>query len=169
MHNLYLFRHGQTNENMSGVRYGAASRGYLSPLGILQATELAQKLADKKLDVFITSPYHRAVHTAVIVGHNHSEAPIITDERLCEATFYHTDNPTPNEAAELNNVLLRVKAVLDDILKTNYENIAIVSHGGITRAILAVCGYKINDIENADCFHLMGTNNNWQLINDISQ
>lgn len=165
--NLYLFRHGQTNENAEHKRYGMASGGYLTELGQAQAEELAVKLAKAKIDVIYASPYLRSVHTAVIVGQKHNEAMIITDERLREGVYYWWDNQTAQEQQETTETLARVKAALSDILQTNYQNIAIATHGGITRALMVACGYKIEGIANTECFHLCGDGDKWELVSDI--
>lgn len=165
--NLYLFRHGQTNENAEHKRYGMASGGYLTELGQRQAEELANKLADAKIDVIYASPYQRSVHTAVIVGKKHSEAMIITDERLREGVYYWWDDQTDEQKQETTETLARVKTALSDILQTNYQNIAIASHGGITRALMAACGYQVEGIDNTECFHLRGDGDKWKLISDI--
>ena len=164
MKNLYLFRHGQTNENAAGKRYGLASGGWLTDQGIQQASELAQKLADAQIDVFFASPYQRSVHTAMIVAQKHQEAIILTDYRLREGVFFWWDNQSEDNINEAKETLARVKSALDDILKTDYENIAIATHGGITRAIMALLGFKIEGIENTKCFHVRGDGTSWELV-----
>jgi len=51
---LYLFRHGETEDNKNRV-FSGRRNSLLTPKGIEQAKELAEKLKDKKIDVAIFS------------------------------------------------------------------------------------------------------------------
>ena len=63
---FYFFRHGQTNENKSGVTYGNALEAYLTDDGIAQAEKLGEYLSDKDIEVVYSSPLKRAIQTAEI-------------------------------------------------------------------------------------------------------
>lgn len=162
--NIYLFRHGQTNENADGVRYGDASGGYLTELGIAQANALAATLRDVKLDAIYSSPYERALHTAQIVGALHQGTPIITDDRLVEGVYFWWETEKPEFIEKTAATYARVSAALQDILGGDYETVAISSHGGITRAALMVLGHQIGEIKNCEYYHLVRCGDAWQIV-----
>lgn len=161
---LYLFRHGETNENRAGVRYGNASEGYLTEKGIEQAHILADFMDDQPLDVIYSSPYERSLHTAKIVAERKPDVGIITDDRLREGVYFwwRTDTIASKDAAR--ETYKRVQDVFRTIQKSGFQNVAISSHGGITRAILRACGHKVGTVKNCECFCLIFENNKWQLI-----
>lgn len=161
---LYLFRHGQTNENADGVRYGDASGGYLTDTGIAQATALADTLRDVKLDAIYSSPYERAVHTAQIVGALHPGTPIITDDRLVEGVYFWWETEKSEVIEKTAATYARVSAALKDILAGPNETIAISSHGGITRALLMALGHRIGEIKNCEYYHLVRRGDAWQIV-----
>lgn len=162
--NLYLFRHGQTNENADGVRYGDASGGYLTETGIAQATALSTSLRNVKLDAIYSSPYERAVHTAQIVGALHPGTPIITDDRLVEGVYFWWETEKQEFIEKTAATYTRVSAALNDILASHYETIAISSHGGITRALLMALGHQIGEIKNCEYYHLARCGNTWRIV-----
>ncbi len=180
--NLYLFRHGQTNHNAAGVRYGGAETGELTELGIAQAKALSQYLANTKIDVFYSSPYERAMHTARIVAKQHNGTDIIPDDRLAEVAYWWDDDNTDeivdgkvkkhwiltDEMKEQRDAnFARIKGFFDDILvNSKHENVAIASHGGVTRALLMACGYKIGEIKNCELFHLTRNGDTWEIVDN---
>ena len=132
--NFYFFRHGQRN--------GVDAESTLNDTGITQAKKLAEFLIDKNIEIAYSSPLKRAIDTAKMAINN-SNIEIITDDRLTEAAFgfWYSDN---DRIAQNFN---RIKSCLDDILANDtHTNIAIASHGGITRALCWACGYKIGEI-----------------------
>lgn len=121
--NLYLFRHGQTNHNAAGVRYGGAETGELTELGIAQATGLSQYLAKTKIDAFYSSPYERAMHTAKIVATRHPDAKIILDDRLMDCAYWWDDS-TGKEI--VNGVVVKKHILTPELLArrdANFERI----------------------------------------------
>ncbi len=180
--NLYLFRHGQTNHNAAGVRYGGAETGELTELGIAQALALSQYLANTKIDVFYSSPYERAVHTAKIVVTHHPDVKIIPDERLAECAYWWDDDNNveivdgkvkkhwilTDEMKERRDAnFARVKAFFDDLVfNSEYENVAVASHGGVSRALLMAAGHKIGEIKNCEYFHLVRNGNAWEIVDN---
>ena len=59
---LYFVRHGQTIGNMTGD-YSTTAHDVLSPKGIEQAEQLADRLAKYEFDLIYSSPLERAVKT----------------------------------------------------------------------------------------------------------
>lgn len=154
---FYFFRHGQTNENQSGKRYGTGIDAYLTETGIKQAEKLSEFLADKNIEIVYSSPYKRSIDTAKTAIKNCPE--IITDDALKEAAFgfWYSDE-------RINNNFNRIKNYFENVvLANNIKNVAISSHGGVTRALCWACGYKIGEIQNGQCFHFILDGNGWKL------
>lgn len=63
---LYLTRHGETEENAQGILQGHLP-GHLSRKGLEQARELGEQLQDIKFDVIMSSDLKRAMETAAFV------------------------------------------------------------------------------------------------------
>ncbi len=167
---LYLFRHGQTNHNRDGMRYGGAETGELTELGLGQAHALGQYLKDTKIDIFYSSPYERAMHTAKIVASHHPDAGIIPDDRLVECGYWWDDDAeTTDEQKEHRDInYKRIYGFFDElIMNSNFESVAVTSHGGVTRAILMASGHKIGVIENCEMFHLFHNDDGtWEIVDN---
>ena len=155
---FYFFRHGQTNENQTGERYGAGIDAYLTELGVKQAKKLSEFLADKNVELIYSSPYKRSIDTAKIAIKDCSE--IITNDALKEVAFgFWYSNQ------RINDNFNRIKNYFENIIASNKrKNIAISSHGGVTRALCWACGYKVEEIKNCQCFHFVLDDNGWQFI-----
>ena len=150
--NFYFFRHGQRN--------GIDAESTLNSTGIAQAKKLSKFLIDKNIDVVYSSPLKRAVDTAKMAI-NKTDVEIITDDRLTEAAFgfWYSDDD------RITKNFNRIKSCLDDILANDvHSNVAIASHGGVTRALCWACGYKIGEIKHCECFHFVLDNGKWTLV-----
>lgn len=79
---IYLVRHGQTEENATGIIQGW-NPGQLTLLGIEQAERLAQRLKTVHFDAIYSSDSRRAVDTAQIIKRFHDTSIRFT-ERLRE-------------------------------------------------------------------------------------
>ncbi len=147
--NIYVIRHGRTNNNDLGLFNGRTDED-INETGIEQAQKVKDKLNNINIELIICSPMKRARHTAEIINRNN--IPIIYDDRLIERdtgeitlkpyqmvdrekywNFYSTKYKNVETVDEL---LKRVYSSLDDIIK-NYKdkNILIVTHNGVARAI----------------------------------
>lgn len=82
---LYIARHGQTIWNAQNKVCGITDVD-LTDKGREQAKELALAVADKSIDVIISSPLKRAVETSEIVSDT-CNIPVIIDERLIEQNY----------------------------------------------------------------------------------
>lgn len=157
---FYFFRHGH--------RDSVEPEHGLSQTGIAQAEKLAQYLADKGVEIAYSSPLRRSVQTAEIALNN-PDTEIITDERLIETAFgFWYDDNHPTQQRIINNYN-RIKSCFDDILVNDkHSNIAIASHGGVTRALCWCCGLKVDrDIKTANCFHFVFDNGKWEFIDEF--
>jgi alpha-ribazole phosphatase len=158
---LLLIRHAEPRAEARGRCYGALDIG-LSDEGLRQADRLARSLEEVGLAAIYTSPRRRALQTAAALGHAHGLAPVV-DERLCEIDFgdfegrayeeIEREHPslfrrwmeTPTEIEFPNGesydrfkarALLALASILE---RHRHGTVAVVSHGGIARAILADC------------------------------
>jgi len=159
MSTIYIFRHGQSEFNLSKTFTGWLD-AKLTPLGIDQAKALGVMLKDKKIDLAYQTRLSRSVDTLKEILVYHPEcSQIITDDRLIERSYGilsgHTHAETiakygqeqfdkwhrgwedkAEEGESFADVELRVKSFIDD-LKTKYSNsnlaIAISAHGNSIR------------------------------------
>ena len=156
MTRLLLIRHAEPDEDARGRCYGRLDVG-LSPTGLESAERLAETLRPVRLDAVYVSPRLRAVQTATALGGNRT-----VDDRLRELDFGQFEGRTYDEIereqpeffqswmetptlvrfpggesyAELRE---RVAAAVDEIVAANDgRTVALVSHGGVIRAALAV-------------------------------
>ena len=156
MTRLLLIRHAEPDEDARGRCYGRLDVG-LSPTGLASAERLAESLRPVQLDAVYVSPRLRAVQTANALG-----ASRTVDDRLRELDFGQFEGRTYDEIereqpeffrswmetptlvrfpggesyAELRE---RVAAAVDEIVAANDgRTVALVSHGGVIRAALAV-------------------------------
>jgi probable phosphoglycerate mutase len=143
---LYVVRHGQTTYNLEN-RICGVSDVPLTKLGESQARLTCEKLKHIHFDSVYVSPLIRAVSTASLI----TNQQFIIDKRLAEINFgifegqdiktkefydvkYHLGLRYPNGETFLE-VIHRVYSFLDELKQTDNENVLIVCHGGIVRAI----------------------------------
>lgn len=159
---LYVFRHGQTTDNLS-MTFSGWRDPDLTELGEKQALLLADKLKDKKIDMLIASDRIRAVKTmklAVSLNEMAKNLEIIQDPRLRERDYgiyqgkskfemmlsdpeklasFRRGYSTPPEGGEsIEMTSKRVNEFLDEILplmKAHKLNVAISCHGNSIRPI----------------------------------
>ncbi len=157
---LYIFRHGQTEDNANYIFSGWRDSP-ITETGKQQAEVLAEKLKDKKLDVLISSPQIRAVDTmkiAVSKNPTAKDLPIETDERIKERSYgdyqgkskmeIQMEDPeklqkirrgyseVPPNGESIGMVCKRVASFCEDIVKRMKEeniNVAVSCHGNSMR------------------------------------
>ncbi len=154
--NIYVTRHGQTKYNIGRFMQGHFDEP-LNDTGRAQAAAAAAKVADIHFDAVYASPLDRAQETASIVGHVDRQELII-DPRIIEVDFgkYELKNyytlgfpmwaywalpevfPAPATVEGLKSMVERTSSFLQELESKDYENVLVVCHGGIIRAI---CGY----------------------------
>ena len=157
---IWIIRHGQTELNRNGLMQGITN-ARLNKTGILQAKVTRKKIGSPHFDAVYSSPLHRAVATASIVG-DVPESEVIIDERLIETDFgiyekrkYYllgphmtlywwkpTIFPKPKSVESTDSMVARSSSFLSELEKKNYKNVLISCHGGIMRAL---CGYLENE------------------------
>lgn len=173
--NIYLLRHGQTEENRKGSYYGNLDIS-LNAIGITQGNKAKEFFNDIKLDRVYVSDKKRTLEMAKLVL-GQQEIVVIQDNRINETDFGDFEGKTyeeikasyPKECISWQNnwkefvppggesyikLCERVKNFMDGIKKLECDNILICAHSGVIRAIYCY----IMD-ENIDLFWKFGCKN----------
>lgn len=153
-----LVRHGEPVSSAQGRCYGRLDVG-LSASGREQIALLARCLRQAPLAAVYTSPRRRARESAEIVARSHELSPAV-DERLAEIDFGQLEGMSYDDAAERYPELYRVwmeqptevefpggesfdimerrvlSAASELRLRHRGQVVAIVTHGGVNRALL---------------------------------
>ena len=143
---LYVLRHGETNENITGIMQGNMET-VLNEDGKSQAISVRDKVKDAGIDLVISSPKKRAVETAELAAPN---IPLILDDRLLSRNHGEFEGMRRNEvnlqdywniklnkqfekAESMGEIFNRVSSLLNDI-SINYSDktVLLVTHSGIT-------------------------------------
>ncbi len=161
---IWITRHGETNLNRAHLMQGRTDEP-LNENGLRQAEEARKKIGNIKFDAVYSSPLQRAIITASIIGDVHEDS-ILQDERLIEADFgryekkLYTDMGlkmslywafpeifrAPESVETTDSLKKRSTSFLEEIEKTDYENVLITCHGGIMRALSGYLGDKKNGL-----------------------
>ena len=146
---LYLVRHGQTEENAAHILQGHMP-GHLSAEGRQQIEDLSQRLAQTHFDVLISSDLKRCTDSAAILNRPHN-LNILTTPLLRErdwGPFTGTNIlakriSIDNRAETTQQLLGRAAQFLTHVATCHPDTrILIVSHGLILRAIQSLCLHK---------------------------
>lgn len=86
MKEVYLVRHGATVQNQKRILQGSGSDPVLSPLGIVQARILAEKLSHLRSSMIVSSPMRRASETAGYICKRQG-SEVVLDTNLRERDF----------------------------------------------------------------------------------
>ena len=167
---LFLARHGQTDDNREPIRVQGFADTPLNDTGRRQATELADRVSSLGFASLWSSDLRRASETAEIVGARIALEPRL-DPRLREANrgqweghlFIDIEREQPERYAawrragehfrfpggeSLRDQLERVTAALEDVRATRELPALVVCHGGSIR--VALCA---GDPRGLDAFH----------------
>ena len=153
--NIYLIRHGQTTGDIED-RYGGDYDDHLTEEGHIQAQELADKLAKSNVEIIFCSPKIRAQETAKYISAK-LDCKIETINDLRERNHYgiltgviksaakeshphlvtliNDRNSTIEGAETYDSLKQRVINAFQKIVHSDYETVAILTHGGVIRAI----------------------------------
>ncbi|MFA6099867.1 MAG: histidine phosphatase family protein [Patescibacteria group bacterium] len=150
---VFLLRHGESTSDIED-RYGGDYDDHLTPKGLAEAKELAEKLAGKGIEAIYTSSRVRAKETAdvlkdvlkckieinsnlrernaygVLTGKVKAEAKEKYPEMAEAVKFYGN---TIEGAESYENFTERVRRVFEELTSTQHETIAILTHGGPIR------------------------------------
>lgn len=147
---ILVTRHGQTDWNVE-KRIQGRTNIELNNKGIEQAYKTKENLENEKIDLIICSPLKRAKQTADIINKDRN-IPIIYDERLLEICYGENEGRLHGDfdydgfwsiintheykdAENVNKFIQRVHNFLNDLKNRKEENILIVTHNGVCRAI----------------------------------
>ena len=165
--NLYVVRHGQTNENVQGL-INAWNEHDLNETGIAQAEAKKDEVGGIDLDIIFCSPLKRTVETCKIINKNN--VPVIYDERLIERnagkmqfkpvttldkTLWHdiTKDIIYEDSEGMGSILKRVKDLITSVKKEyGDKNVLFVTHGDIARGIYVYLN-NITDINEIIDFY----------------
>ena len=157
---IYFVRHGETDYNKEGRPQGWLDIP-LNKTGEMQAEQARKNLSGVKIDRIYCSPLKRALKTAEIINEKYN-LKIQTDDRIKEIFGGSMQGKTKKEIPEnelkayyktpknfggedVSDFCARVADFMQEIEQIN-ENILIVSHAGVSRAI-----YKyINNLDGFD-------------------
>lgn len=142
---LILSRHGETIENQMGLLQGLMP-GTLSAQGLLQAEQLAARLAHEEVNAVVCSDLARSQDTAAIVAARHGLTPQATPllremdwgsntgKRMSDIDWLN-----PPTGAETPEALLQRANNFLAWLRSNFngQTVAAIGHGVINRAIEA--------------------------------
>lgn len=159
---IFLVRHGETTGDIED-RYGGSYDDHLTDLGREQLVATANNLVDKGIEIILTSPLIRAKESAEIISLRiECSAEIMNGleergygvlggltkaealEKYPEVVEAHKDPPnTDPEGESYDDFRNRVLETFQKITKKEYNTIAVVSHGGPIKQILAHLGENI--------------------------
>lgn len=155
---LYITRHGKTQWNTIKKLQGWQD----SPLteeGINRAEKLANRLKFIDFNKIYSSPQKRALDTAKILNTKDVEIQILdelkelglgkweamrleeVEKKYPEEHYLYFNKPhlyEPLGGETFDELFLRVKKALKEIISTKAENVLIVSHGVTIKAIIAI-------------------------------
>ena len=161
---IWITRHGQTNLNLAHLMQGLTDEP-LNETGIAQAREARKQIGNVRFDAVYTSPLDRAIVTGSIIGDVPREN-IITDPRIIEADFGKYEKrrytslgpamslywalpeifPAPATVETIASLRERSASFLSELEQKNYENVLVVCHGGIMRALSGYLDNRKNGI-----------------------
>ncbi len=156
MPTLLLVRHGETDWNADGRLQGHTDRP-LNDFGRRQARQLADELADEKLEAIYASDLARARETAEIVGER-VRLPVVLDPDLREKDWGTWEGLTPVERDRVEFVGETTEAHEERILRAlrriserhpGDKCLLVVTHGGSMRRVqTAAIGMALPVVEN---------------------
>lgn len=169
---LYVFRHGQTEDNANFVFSGWRDSD-LTELGIKQAKTLAEKLKDKQIHMLVTSDQIRSIRTmeiAVSLNEYAKKLESHKDPRIKERCYgdlqgkskleMQLENPKilleyrrsydikPPNGESIKEVVGRVEKFINEItplMKMYRMNVAVSCHGNSIRGFRQVFEKLTND------------------------
>ena len=143
---LFLVRHGETVDNARQIMQGQ-TQGCLNERGREQTQQVAQRLANEKIDAIVASDLQRAIQTAEIIAAPHG-LPVITTPLLRERDWgSFTGRFIPDLKGEVwpddiesEQALLQRAADFLQYMTATYpdKRVVAVGHGIINKAILSV-------------------------------
>ncbi len=151
--NLYLIRHGRQSSRLCNVNVN------LSEAGFRQARLAGERLALKRIDAVYSSDLIRAVETAQeanklwnvphfirpelreisfgdMEGMTDEDIAVTFQEFKKEQARMEQDLPYPGGECAAD-VIKRAMPVFEEIASAGFQNVAVVTHGGVIRTMVA--------------------------------
>lgn len=147
---IFLIRHGESTSDIE-ERYGGHYDDHLTGRGKSQSRRVAKKLANKKVEVIFSSPFHRAMETSDILSKEWACPVIVVDSIKERDRYAHLTGMKKSLAAkrhakhvgQLKTYLHeveggekygdfkeRIMRAFDEISASPHHVIALVCHGG---------------------------------------
>jgi alpha-ribazole phosphatase len=156
---IILIRHGETEYNCRRALHGWID-SELNEKGRVQVENIAEYLMEEKMDAIYSSPLKRALDTGNVIAKRCGNIPVNIVHELKEVHFGLFEGLTYDEICEkyseeakrwqfsdlnycfpggegipcLHN---RVKSFMEDVAKSQYKKIAVISHEGPIKCILS--------------------------------
>ena len=159
---IFLIRHGETTGDLE-YRYGGSYDDHLTELGKGQLEVTADSLVGKGIEIIFTSLLIRAKESAEIIS-SKIDCSVEVREGLQERHYGILTGLTTNEALEKYPDVVeahknpqntdpggesyedfkdRVLSAFKELTKEDYKVVAVISHGGPIKQILAYLGKPV--------------------------
>lgn len=184
---VFLLRHGESTSDIED-RYGGDYDDHLTPKGLAEAKELAEKLVGKGIEIIYSSPRIRARETAdILMDYLECKMEINSDLRernaygvltgmikaeakekypeMAEAVKFYGN--TIEGAESYEDFTERVRRVFEELTSPQHETIAILTHGGPIRCFFREV-VKLGELKSlGDCavFELEKNGSGYKLTN----
>ena len=165
MKNLYFVRHGLSIMNETGIFSGRTETD-LTEKGINQAIKAGNELKSASIHLIISSPLKRTTHTASLIAGeiNYPEKNILINHLFIERDFgplegesYYPNLGNYPGVETMEHLIKRAELALNFLYSQDQDNILVVSHGAIGRALRHV-------IDNSIPFSNSPSFNNGQVV-----
>lgn len=129
--------------NVKGI-FSGRTETPLHPDGREQAIAAGLQLKDAAIECIVVSPMQRAAQTAEIIAEQigYPKNRLITTSLLTERDFgplegseYQPDLEDSDGVESIDDLLTRAQAAFEFLAQLPYDNILVVSHGAIGRAL----------------------------------
>ena len=184
---FYIFRHGETDENLAKRWQGSSVDVPLNATGTRQAEVLSEKMNNLGIEIIYSSPLKRANQTANIVASKlnidvkmmgeFTEGCLGECEGMCKDDVmikypdiwnkWYDDNidmsirwPQGESKQEMQDRMFRG---INKLINIPQSVIGIASHSGSMRYFLLAFGYGPHKIPNTALFHLIYNDGTWDL------
>ena len=175
---FYIFRHGETVSNNLRIFQGQSRNDYLNEKGMNQAYELAKFLADKNLELMVSSPLNRALETAQIIAKK-LQIHCLRMPQLIEGNLGSVENKKPENLTDEEKQIFKVwKRLLPQYMSVSFEGgetkqqilsraiyaihqlakrpetvFGVSTHSTVIRLLMLLAGRYQHKIPNAQAFH----------------